>query len=187
MRPSKREHLLDTAERLFYEEGFHATGIDRVVAEASVVRMTLYNHFESKEALVTAVLERRHTRYVDRLRSAMAQAPNASLAALVDAHCDWIGSVGNHGCMLVKAMGEFEHHQPAVHAVASRCKRYLLELIREALATDGISDRDGAAEQVFLVLEGSNQLVPLIGAEATRDHCRAVIDATLHTNRETLQ
>ena len=54
----KRDTLLDTAERLFYAEGFHATGIDRVINEAGVARMTLYNHFASKEALIEAVLER---------------------------------------------------------------------------------------------------------------------------------
>ncbi len=56
-RPSEaRSRLLDTATRLFYAEGIHAVGIDRIVAEAQVTRATLYRHFPGKEDLVLAYL-----------------------------------------------------------------------------------------------------------------------------------
>ncbi|NWO04761.1 MAG: helix-turn-helix transcriptional regulator, partial [Alteromonadaceae bacterium] len=54
----KRDLLLDTAEQLFYREGFHATGIDRIQAESGVAKTTMYKHFASKDALIEAVLER---------------------------------------------------------------------------------------------------------------------------------
>ncbi len=58
MATPRREHLLDVAEKLFYREGFHATGIDRIQAESGVSKTTLYKYFASKEALIVAVLTR---------------------------------------------------------------------------------------------------------------------------------
>ena len=59
MASTRRDHLVDTALKLFARGGFHATGIDTILAEAGVAKMTLYNHFRSKEELILAVLRRR--------------------------------------------------------------------------------------------------------------------------------
>jgi len=102
---SKREAVLETAERLFYAEGFHATGIDRVVTEAGVARMTLYNHFPSKEALIEAVLTRRYGRYLGELRHAIeAAGQDAAVMALVERHAAWIETVSDRGCIVMKAI-----------------------------------------------------------------------------------
>ncbi len=86
MRPSKRDAVLDTAERLFYNEGFHATGIDRLASEAGVVRMTLYNHFDSKDALIEAV-----TSLYPVHACAMAQCGQCNaVQALAERHCSWL-------------------------------------------------------------------------------------------------
>jgi AcrR family transcriptional regulator len=55
----KRDLLMDTAADLFYRDGYHAVGIDRILAEAGLAKMTLYHHFASKDELIVAVLERR--------------------------------------------------------------------------------------------------------------------------------
>ena len=69
--PSARERLLDTAERLFYAEGVHTVGIDRVLAESGVAKATLYKNFGNKDGLVTAYLDRRHERQVARVTAAL--------------------------------------------------------------------------------------------------------------------
>src|ERR1700761_9224628 len=61
-RPSARERLLAAADELFYEEGIHTVGIDRVIEQAGVAKASLYNTFGSKEALIRAYLESRHAR-----------------------------------------------------------------------------------------------------------------------------
>src|SRR6476646_5875 len=59
-RPSAaRQRILDTADRLFYNEGIHAVGVNRIVAEAAVTRVTLYRHFPSKNDLIASYLEGR--------------------------------------------------------------------------------------------------------------------------------
>jgi|GEM_PF-5451540 len=59
-----REKLLDAAEALFYANGIHSVGIDRILAETSVAKATLYRHFPSKDDLVAAYLTRRHERVI---------------------------------------------------------------------------------------------------------------------------
>lgn len=175
MRPSKRETLLDTADRLFYEEGFHATGIDRVVEVAGVARMTLYNHFDSKEALVMAVLERRQQDYFASLYEAAVGGDDEPLLAVVDAHCRWLGSRSRRGCMLLKAMAEYEAHLPAVHELAIRYKRELYALIQELLASSGIVADGFVDDEILLALEGSNSLVQILGPERTAQQTRAMV------------
>lgn len=176
MRPSKRDAVLDTAERLFYTEGFHATGIDRLASEAGVVRMTLYNHFPSKDELVEAVLERRYGRYIDDLRDAIAHAgPRDAIDALAERHCDWLREHSSQGCIVLKAIGEFEHHNPAIARLGRRLKDGLLSLIVDAVEQDtGVRDSD-VGERILVVLEGANALVPILGSAAAIRHVRALL------------
>lgn len=180
MNPSKRETVLDTAEHLFYEEGFHATGIDRVVAEAGVARMTLYNHFPSKEALVKSVLERRYRRYLDDLRDAVAARGNDSaVAAIAARHKEWLCTHSRNGCILLKAIGEFERHRPAIAERGRELKRELLKLIKEALSIDGHRRDDTLAERVLMILEGANALAPVLGSERVAAQVESMLAAVL--------
>ena len=180
MNPSKRETVLDTAEHLFYEEGFHATGIDRVVAEAGVARMTLYNHFPSKEALVESVLERRYRRYLDELRDAVTGRGRVSaVSAMAGRHNQWLRTRSGNGCILLKAIGEFERHRPAIAERGRELKRELLALIGEALSIDGHQHDDALAERVMMILEGANALAPVLGSERVAAQVESMLAAVL--------
>ncbi|MDZ7749729.1 MAG: TetR/AcrR family transcriptional regulator [Halofilum sp. (in: g-proteobacteria)] len=180
MQTGKREELLATAERLFYEEGFHATGIDRVVAGAGVARMTLYNHFPSKEALIEQVLERRFHRYLDELRDTIDRRGGATaVTALVECHCRWLRSASREGCIVIKAIAEFEHHSAGIARQGRQLEQELLALIRDALARDGQPADAAAAERVLLALEGANTLAPVLGPGRAAAHLRAMLPAAL--------
>lgn len=184
MPASKRDQLLATAERLFYEQGFHATGIDRIVAAAGVVRMTLYNHFASKEALVAAVLQARHERFVASLDTATAAAPpGQATRALVDAHGRWLEAYSRQGCIMIKAMGEFAEHSAEIHALATTAKHDLLARIEAAVARDSLDHQAGLARRLFMVLEGSNTAVVLLGMQTALADTRAIADALLAAAR----
>ncbi|MFP4184278.1 MAG: TetR/AcrR family transcriptional regulator [Halorhodospira sp.] len=185
MSGKKRDTLLDTAERLFYAEGFHATGIDRVVAEAGIARMTLYNHFPSKEALIQAVLARRYERYLEDLRGAVEEASAGhAVMALTEVHCHWLETTSNRGCIVIKAIGEFEQHQPAIADQGRRLKRELLQVIGEALSCDRSAADPALAERLLLVLEGADALVPVLGVSAVTEHLRAMIPVVLTGSTE---
>lgn len=61
-----RQRIVEAAERLFYAEGVRAVGIDRIIAEADVAKMSLYNHFPSKDDVILAVLRHRAASSQDR-------------------------------------------------------------------------------------------------------------------------
>lgn len=180
MTSTKRDNLVAAAERLFYEQGFHATGIDSIVSEAGVVRMTLYNHFPSKDALVAEVLRQRHERFMPAIDSAVRNAaPGTATMALVDAHNAWLKTHGHHGCILVKAMGEFAAHNAEVYAVAREAKNDLRAHIHSALVKDGVDDVARLEGHIYLLLEGCNAAVPVLGAEVALRHTRAAVESIL--------
>src|SRR5438445_6499251 len=72
VRPSARERLLAAANELFYNEGVHTVGIDRVIERAGVAKATLYNAFGSKDELIRAYLLRRHAVVQERTVQALA-------------------------------------------------------------------------------------------------------------------
>ncbi|GHA91877.1 TetR/AcrR family transcriptional regulator [Modicisalibacter luteus] len=184
MPASKRDQLLATAERLFYEQGFHATGIDRIVADAGVVRMTLYNHFTSKEALIMAVLQARHERFIASLDAAATSAsPGNMTRAIIEAHGRWLEHYSQYGCIMVKAMGEFAEHSTEIHALAVAAKTDLLARLEAAVTRDKLGHHDGLARRLFVVLEGSNTTVALFGIQTALLDTRAVTDALLAAAR----
>ncbi|GGX52880.1 TetR/AcrR family transcriptional regulator [Saccharospirillum salsuginis] len=177
MTSQKRTALLDTAERLFYQQGFHATGIDRIVADAGVVRMTLYNHFPSKGDLVAAVLKDRHTRFLAALDEAMELAADGEVTlALVDAHNRWNRAFSQRGCIQGKAMSEFEAHNADIHQQAVQAKKDVLGRVESALARDGLPDQEALSRRIFLVLEGSNAALPVLGMKAVLEDTRSAIE-----------
>lgn len=186
MPASRRDHLLAVAEQLFYEEGFHATGIDRVVSAAGVVRMTLYNHFRSKEALILAVLETRHQRFIASLDTAVSSAPaGQATRALAEAHGNWLKARSQQGCIMLKAIGEFAEHSPAIHAMAVQAKNDLLQRIEAAVTRDDISHAPDVARRIFAVLEGSNATVALMDVTTALADTQDMIDMVLKADMRT--
>ena len=116
-----RERILATADRLFYNEGIHAVGIQLIVAESDVTRVTLYRHFPSKDDLISAYLGRRaqydHDQ-VDGIIAARSDDPRTALTELATALTrDDFGAV-RRGCPFINASAEFTGSHPArVHAL----------------------------------------------------------------------
>ena len=87
---AKRQHLLATAWRLFYRHGYRPVGIDTLLAEADLAKMTLYNHFSSKDDLIVAVIRKRSEEVLVGLADAVATAGRSSEARVL-AVFDWLG------------------------------------------------------------------------------------------------
>jgi len=92
-RPAARERILEAASRLFLRDGFRAVGVDTIVAEAGIAKMTLYTHFPSKDDLIVAYLERANGQFWEWLDGASAGVddPRARLVAMFDA----VGKLAN--------------------------------------------------------------------------------------------
>lgn len=65
IRETKRKQILDTALNLFSDSGFHATSISKIAQEAGISKGLMYNYFESKEALLFAIVDEISTDIMD--------------------------------------------------------------------------------------------------------------------------
>src|SRR6188508_906755 len=104
-----RQRIVETAERLFYQEGFRAVGIDRIIAEAEVAKMSLYKHFPSKDDLILAALKYREESVLEFFHSAMerhAKKAKNPLRAFFAALKDFFESPGFRGCPFQNAAVE---------------------------------------------------------------------------------
>lgn len=171
----KRRHIVRTAYRLFRRDGFHATGVDRIIAEAQVAKMTMYRHFPSKEGLIVAVLDWRADRFRGQLdeRVDAATTPGEKVAAIFDWHERWFESPEFHGCLFQHALAEFAEPDHAVFEAALRQKRDLRERLRQILSQ---SLPDNAAEPVattlFMLIEGATVLAHMGEGKAAIDNAR---------------
>lgn len=182
-RPSpKRDVLVAQAEDLFDRFGFHGTGVDRVVTESGVARMTLYKHFPTKHALVRAVLERRDARYWAHMETAAARRAEAGghpVLAVFDALGEWLDGPGSHGDVLLKALGEFAGHDVAVAGDAAFRKKKTGPWMRERLEAAGIADAEARSWDLVLLMEGAAALAPVVGGAAAAGQAAHAAEALL--------
>ncbi|AOK60808.1 TetR family transcriptional regulator [Burkholderia ubonensis] len=173
--PGARDRLLDAAEALIYSGGIHATGVDAIVKRSGAARKSFYSHFESKEALVVAALERRDERwmrwFVD-ATLARGKTPRTQLLGMFDVLRDWFSQPDFHGCAFLNASGEIADADDPVRIVARAHKARLLAFVRErldALADDaGLERRTLArvARQWLVLIDGAIG-VALVSGDAT--------------------
>lgn len=156
-KPPARERILQTADDLFYAEGIHTVGIDRIIAEAGVAKMTLYNHFPSKDDLVLAVLERREASVFEFFQSSVAKYRRKgkdAMTALFDTLGDWFRQKTFRGCAFINASAELPLSHPAFDFVREH-KTKLHHWIRELIEEEYADIPPHISEGVAVLLEGA--------------------------------
>jgi AcrR family transcriptional regulator len=142
-----RLRLLATASRIFYAEGIHSVGVDRIIAEAKVTRATFYRHFPGKEDLVLAYLESADQALRHQIETAVV--PGAPVAdtvrAVAVAIADGIRSPGFRGCAFLNAVAEYPDPAHPVHRAVLAHRQWFLDTVNTLLA-----DLPGAQHFVML-------------------------------------
>jgi AcrR family transcriptional regulator len=180
---SARDRILDTASVLFYRDGYHAVGIDTIVAESGVAKMTLYRHFQSKDHLIAAYLQRSNAEFWAWLEGEIAAVddPTAKLGAAFDAVGRLATSARCLGCTFQGAASEFPELDHPGHLVALAHKRRVLERFSELAGEAGLNDPDGLAKQLLLLMDGawvaSRMFGPNNHASTVAAAARALIDS----------
>lgn len=156
-RPDARQRLIETAERLFYAEGIRSVGIDRIIAEAGVAKMTLYNHFKSKDELILAVLKYRE-QLVDEMFAESVQRQmkkgKTYLEAFFVALKEWFRSPGFRGCSFINASVELaDPNHPASKFAAQHKRTFYIELRKKI--TEATGGKTSVADAIILLVEGA--------------------------------
>jgi AcrR family transcriptional regulator len=169
-----RERLLDAAEALIYAGGIHATGVDAIVRQSGTARKSFYTHFESKDALVAAALERRDERWMNWFIASTqrhGKSARKRLAGMFDVLRDWFASADFHGCAFLNAAGETACADDPIRVVARKHKARLLDFVRaecDAFVAEAQIDARRAAPlaRQWLVLLDGAIAVALVSGEA---------------------
>ena len=180
----KRQHVVETAYTLFKRAGFHATGIDRIIAEADVAKMTMYRHFPSKDELIVEVLDyraRRFERQLDQLAQEVAT-PERKIAKILDWHERWFQGPDFHGCLFAHALAEFgDPGHPVFQAVLRQkngLRRRMQSILEAAMPPE---QAEGAAAALLMLIEGAT-LMAQMGQPAI-DSARKAADAIIASAR----
>jgi AcrR family transcriptional regulator len=173
-----RDRILFTAHDLFYRDGVRATGIDRIIAEAGVAKLTFYRHFASKDLLITAFLEYRHERWMAWFTVALARhgaKPGGGFLPLIDVMDEWFREPLFRGCAFINAVAEMGAVLPEVVEISKRHKRDMLQVIAD-LAPAQTSQTE-TASAAALAIDGAIVRAQMDGAEAALDGLRCVLAA----------
>lgn len=172
-----RERILLTAHDLFYRDGIRATGIDKVIAEAGVTKVTFYRHFPSKNDLIRAFLDYRHQRWMSWFTDSLQRhggRADSGLLPLVATMAEWFCNPIYRGCAFINTVAELGGTLPDVVAICHNHKQDMVRVIAEllpdspaslqlanaaAVAIDGaivkaqLEPQDAAEKQSLLSLE----------------------------------
>lgn len=153
-----RQRILETADRLFYQDGIRAVGVDRIIAEAGVAKMSLYKHFASKDDLILAVLQYREEGVLEFFRSAMerhGKKAKNSLRAFFAALKDFCESADFRGCPFQNAAVELADPDHAATEFVRGHKQRFSEFLRGLIEEIVGSAAAKVAPAVSILVEGA--------------------------------
>jgi AcrR family transcriptional regulator len=183
-RPSARERLLAAADELFYREGVHSVGIDRVIEHAGVAKASLYNTFGSKEELVHAYLLRRQASTIERISAAVARCdgPRGKVLAVFEGQATLMAAPGFRGCAFTSASAEAKPGG-LVEEATRDYRAWFLALFTDLATQLGARDPELLARQLYLVYDGTAASGKLdhapVAARAARSAVEALLDAAV--------
>ena len=191
--PSTADHILDVAGALFYQRGFAAAGVDLIVRESGVAKMTLYRHYPSKDDLIAAWLERadaQFTEHFERWAGSPGAAPGERLTGVFSGLQKLVSSPTCLGCPFLLAASEFPEPATRAHKVARRHKQRVRDRLRTLAAgvAGAGADADALGDQLLLLMDGAFMAARLFGAadhpgRHVRDAAAALLDAAARPAR----
>ena len=149
-KPSMKDRILETADRLFYLQGIRAVGVDTIAAEIGISKRTLYNHFPSKDALISAYLERRFVR-----SRPSDKPPVEQILGLFDSLERHFAHKDFRGCPFINAVTELGNEDRPARKIAAEFKESRRLWFRDHLVQLGVTDAEGLATQLALLVDGS--------------------------------
>lgn len=155
---SPRDRILEVASELFYQHGIRAVGIDTIIAQADVAKMTFYKHFKSKDLLVLEFLTRRDEAWRAWFENAvqrLAPSPKNRPLAIFDALEQRFSNKTFRGCAFINTMIEMADGDHIAHQAAAEHKQKVLQIIRDLLSEAGVKKSEELAKAFLLLMDGA--------------------------------
>lgn len=171
-----REKILATAEKLIYENGIHATGMDLLVKTSGVARKSIYRYFATKDDVAAAALNARDVRWMQWFRSECekAETPQARILGIFDVLGSWFESDGFRGCAFINTAGEVGDADDPIRQIAKLHKQKLLDYTLELTRQLQVNDPVKLARQLFVLIEGTITVARVMGDFTALDSAREI-------------
>jgi AcrR family transcriptional regulator len=158
MQPSTRQKLIETSFELFGRGGFHHVGLDQIIDTCGISKQTFYNHFESKDDLVVAVLEFRHqveeAMFARLMLEHGGEQPREKLYGLFDALHAWFSAPEWQGCIFMTAAAEFPNEHDPAHKAAKAHTQSLVESLQYLATLAGAKNPSELARKLVMLVDG---------------------------------
>jgi len=162
---SKREQIILAAFNLFKQNGFYATGVDLIMQQANVSKRTMYVYFPTKHDLIVAALEHYRADYERKLQDLLAREDMAArekiMAIFADA-ANWFHDPQFHGCLAIKAMGEFAGKDDNIENACRVFKTWELAVFQQLTQALPVKYPDDLAYKLLVLLEGIGALAQVM-------------------------
>lgn len=181
-RLTKREDLIDAAIRLFNQNGYRATGVDRLMEETGIAKTTLYRYFASKEELIVAALQKIDEEARDEMRAfveAASEDPRERLLATFDQLGIWLKGDDFKGCPFMAAAAEFGDETDPVFQQVRLHKRLFLAYVEELVRAARLADPKRVARQILMLHEGAVAFAQIMGPEGVVEDARGAAEAVI--------
>jgi len=178
-RAERQEIVLDTAERLFSARSSRSVGMDELVRETGLGKMTVYRLFKSKDDLVGAYLARKAATvlgFIDADLHRLQGDPRAALLSVVDAVEKDVTRTGFRGCPFTNVSSEYDDPQ---HPARSAAADYKYELHMRLLTLAGQlvpGHGEDLAAQIHLIIDGMYLSGGLLGPDGPAAHGRQLAE-----------
>ncbi len=175
---SARDRILQTASRLFYREGLRATGIDRIIAESGVAKMSFYRSFASKNDLIAEFLRQRHAAWMQRFRTGVEAGlaiPGAGLEVMADVLEAWFREPDFRGCAFINTLVESGPGDGEEVAIARAHKAELETYVAEVAERLGMLEPASVAAMAMLIIEGAIVRAQMTGDPVVGGLCRILL------------
>lgn len=148
------ENIIETAERLFYSDGFSNTGVDLIRDEANCSKTTMYKNFGSKDNLILEVLKNRETKFRSSLESFVGNDVKdyEAVAKIFEWHKIWFQESVFNGCLFVRASYELQSKNSEINEVIAEHKLWVKDFVKDKLTTE--HNKNNISEHIMVVLEG---------------------------------
>ncbi|SDQ19427.1 TetR family transcriptional regulator [Pseudovibrio sp. Tun.PSC04-5.I4] len=158
MPPSKRDEIVQKAMETFYRNGFHATGMDMLVAESGISKTSMYKHFRTKDDLIVAALKLREEQFNDwafQRIDELASDPRNKLLAFFDVLEEWFQQDSFKSCMFIKASSEYPESDHPIHRQTVEQRTILLSNILHLVRLAHLKEPEQLARQIVMLQEGA--------------------------------
>ena len=156
-----RQHIIQTASDLFYQNGFNATGINEIISKSGIAKATLYHHFKSKDEVCIAYLQHRHNTFCKSLEDFIASRPKGKrqLLGVFDFLSTFYSDPSFNGCWCVRTVAEIPRENIEIREEIKKQKKELLGILMRVVQSNKPHISKAAskkiADGIYLLYEGA--------------------------------